>query len=131
MLHISCRNASFVLLFYIAVEAVGWDHSSQAQDYQLAMIKGDGPSARDTLVHNTNANVYALRHGDWVLIAAKTGAVSKAPEWFDEANGYTKNDHAGVRRKLSIFSQSILLEFRFTTAWLEKTAICTGFARLI
>ncbi len=62
---------------------------------QLAMIKGEGPSARDTLVHNTNANGYALRHGDWVLIAAKTGAVSKVPEWFDEAYGYTKNDQAG------------------------------------
>ena len=62
---------------------------------QLAMITGEGPSARDTLVHNTNANGYALRHGDWVLIAAKTGAVSKVPEWFDEANGYPQNEHAG------------------------------------
>ena len=62
---------------------------------QLAMIKGEGPSRRETLVHNTNANGYALRHGDWVLIAAKTGAVSKVPEWFDEANGYSKNEHAG------------------------------------
>ncbi len=62
---------------------------------QLAMIQGEKPSARDTLVHNTNANGYALRHGDWVLIAAKTGAVSKVPDWFNEANGYSMNDHAG------------------------------------
>lgn len=62
---------------------------------QLALLKSDGPSARDTLVHNTNANGYALRHGDWVLIAARTGAVSKVPPWFDEANGYAANPHPG------------------------------------
>jgi arylsulfatase A len=47
------------------------------------------------VVHNTNANGYALRHGDWVLIAAKTGGVSKVPEWFDQANGYSKNKLPG------------------------------------
>jgi len=62
---------------------------------QLTFIKGESPSARNTVVHNTNANGYALRHGDWVLIAAKTGAVSKVPEWFDQANGYTRHTHPG------------------------------------
>ena len=59
------------------------------------LIKGESPSARDTVVHNTNANGYALCHGDWVLIAAKTGAVSKVPEWFDQANGYTRHTQPG------------------------------------
>ncbi len=62
---------------------------------QLALWKGADLSARDTLVHNTNANGYALRHGDWVLIAAKTGAVSKVPPWFDAANGYSANPDPG------------------------------------
>jgi len=62
---------------------------------QLSFIKGESASARETLIHNTNANGYAVRNGDWVLIAAKTGAVSKVPAWFDEANGYTKNTHPG------------------------------------
>ncbi len=62
---------------------------------QLALWKGTDLSARDTLVHNTNANGYALRHGDWVLIAAKTGAVSKVPPWFDAANGYSANPNPG------------------------------------
>lgn len=62
---------------------------------QLALITAAGPSARDTLVHNTNPNGYALRHGDWVLIAAKTGGVSKVPEWFDRENGYQPNTHPG------------------------------------
>ena len=62
---------------------------------QLALMKGESPSARATTVHNTNPNGYALRHGDWVLIAAKTGAVSQVPPWFDEANGYAKNTQPG------------------------------------
>lgn len=62
---------------------------------QLAFLQGKSASARDTLVHNTNANGYALRRGDWVLIAAKTGAVSKVPPWFDQANGYVENTQPG------------------------------------
>ena len=62
---------------------------------QLSFIKGESASARETLIHNTNANGYAVRNGDWVLIAAKTGAVSKVPTWFDVTNGYTKNTHPG------------------------------------
>lgn len=62
---------------------------------QLALIKGEGPSARDSLVHNTNPNGYALRHGEWVLIEAKSGAVSKVPAWHDVANGYVPNNQPG------------------------------------
>jgi len=62
---------------------------------QLVLFQGQNISARESLVHNTNANNYAIRHGDWVLIAAKTGAVTKVPEWFDQANGYGPNNHPG------------------------------------
>jgi len=62
---------------------------------QLPLIKGEGKSARTAHVHNTYAKGYALRQGDWVLIDAKTGAVSAVPKWFDEANGYAMNPHAG------------------------------------
>ncbi|MEY4689366.1 MAG: Arylsulfatase precursor [Verrucomicrobiota bacterium] len=46
-------------------------------------------SPRRTIVHNTTAQGYAVRHDQWLLVAAKTGAVSKVPAWFDPANGYT------------------------------------------
>ncbi len=62
---------------------------------QLTFLKGEAHSARDTVVHNTNANGYALRHGDWVLIAAKTGGVSAVPAWFDNEHGYQKNSAEG------------------------------------
>jgi len=85
-------------IFATVANLVGADiPAGSAEDSysQLALIKGEAPSARTTVVHNTNANGYALRHDDWVLIAAKTGAVSKVPEWFDAANGYTKNPNPG------------------------------------
>lgn len=62
---------------------------------QLSLFRGNSSSARDTLVHNTNPNGYALRHGDWVLIEAKSGGVTGVPPWFDEANGYAKNTQPG------------------------------------
>jgi arylsulfatase A len=62
---------------------------------QRPLIFGTGPSARKELVHNTQPNGYAIRAGNWVLIQARTGGVSKVPEWFDTENGYSKNDQAG------------------------------------
>ena len=62
---------------------------------QLALFRDEGVGLRETLVHNTNPNGYALRHGDWVLISAKTGGISKVPAWFDQDNGYASNPHPG------------------------------------
>jgi arylsulfatase A len=58
-------------------------------------------SPRRTIVHNTNANGYAVRHDQWLLIATKTGGVSKVPAWFDPANGYTPHDQPGELYDLS------------------------------
>ena len=62
---------------------------------QLRLWKGQGATARQSLVHNTNPKSYAMRHGDWVLIAAQTGGVSAVPPWFDQAHGYTTNTQPG------------------------------------
>lgn len=77
--------------------------SGSAEDSynQFSFVVGKTPSLRGALVHNTNPNGYAIRSGDWVLIAAKTGAVSKVPAWFDEANGYGPNPHPGELYDLS------------------------------
>ncbi len=68
---------------------------------QYSFLSGKTPSVRIAVVHNTNANAYAIRQGDWVLIAAKTGGVSKVPEWFDKENGYARNPHPGELYNLS------------------------------
>lgn len=61
---------------------------------QLELITG-GTSKRDTLVHNTNPDSFAIRQGNWVLIDARTGGVSPVPDWFDTANGYETNTQPG------------------------------------
>lgn len=71
------------------------DDSGEDSLNQLPLLQGQAESARDTLVHNTYPNGFAIRQGDWVLIDASSGAVSKVPPWFDEANGYAKNTQPG------------------------------------
>lgn len=53
------------------------------------------PSPRRSIVHNTMANAYAVRHDNWVLIAHASGAHSAVPAWFDQENGYRKNESPG------------------------------------
>jgi arylsulfatase A len=71
--------------------------SEEAEDSldQRELVLGTGPSARTELVHNTQPNGYAIRAGNWVLIQARTGGVSKVPDWFDTENGYSRNEQAG------------------------------------
>jgi arylsulfatase A len=67
----------------------------------LPVLKSGASSPRRTIVHNTNANSYALRHDQWLLVAAKTGAVSKVPVGFDQANHYTPHEQPGELFDLS------------------------------
>ena len=69
--------------------------SAEDSHDQTPLLRGGEISARASLVHNTNEKGYAVRMGDWVLIDAPTGAVSKVPAWFDAENGYTKHDQPG------------------------------------
>ncbi len=46
-------------------------------------------------IHNTYRNAYAIRHDEWLLIAAETGGISDVPSWFDEERGYVKNEYPG------------------------------------
>ncbi len=68
---------------------------------QWPLISGQGPTARQTLVHNTFAKGYAIRHHQWLLIQAKSGAVTKVPDWYQKANGYTRNTLDGELYDLS------------------------------
>ena len=67
----------------------------------LAVFKSGAPSPRHTIVHNTNANGYAVRHDQWLLVATKTGAVSNVPAWFDPANNYSTHNEPGELFDLS------------------------------
>jgi arylsulfatase A len=67
----------------------------------LAVWKERAPSPRRTLVHNTQPEGYAVRQDQWVLIATRTGEVTRAPPWFDEENGYAKHNQPGELYDLS------------------------------
>jgi arylsulfatase A len=67
----------------------------------LPVWKSRAPSPRHTIVHNTNANGYALRHENWLFVAAKTGAVTRVPPWFEKENNYPANPHPGELYDLS------------------------------
>ncbi|MGD9645196.1 MAG: arylsulfatase [Pirellulales bacterium] len=61
----------------------------------LSVLTAGAASPRESIVHNTKANGYALRHGQWLLVAAPSGGISQVPAWFDRENGYTADDLAG------------------------------------
>lgn len=84
-----------VIQFELPQDAAEDSHS------QLALWKG-GKSARHSIVHNTKANHYAVRQGNWVLIDAPSGSVSGVPEWFRERKGYPKNKSKTALYDLSI-----------------------------
>jgi arylsulfatase A len=62
---------------------------------QSEVWQQNAKSPRRSIVHNTMANAYAVRHDDWVLIAHPTGAHTKVPTWFDEENGYQSHEQPG------------------------------------
>jgi arylsulfatase A len=71
--------------------------SGIAEDsYDMSDVwKQHSASPRRSIVHNTMADAYAVRHDHWLFVANKTGAHSKVPAWFDEENGYSKHEHPG------------------------------------
>jgi len=95
---VSDALVSHIDLYATIAALVGADipaKSGEDSINQLDLLLGKGKGKRDMLVHNTNANEYAIRHGDWVLIDHKTGGVSAVPAWYDEALGYKPHKEAG------------------------------------
>ena len=62
----------------------------------LPLLKGEKESVRTTHVHNTTPNSYAIRHGKWTLIDAKTGYVSGVDKDWEKRHGYKPDDKSPV-----------------------------------
>ena len=75
--------------------------SAEDSHNMLAVWKSGAPSPRRTIVHNTSKDHYAVRHDNWLFVAAKTGSVTRVPPWFDAENGYKPNPHPGELYDLS------------------------------
>ncbi len=63
---------------------------------QLPLLEGKRGSARTEIVHNTHADGYALRQGNWVWVDAPSATISKVPEWFIEAEGLVEDRPGGL-----------------------------------
>ena len=63
---------------------------------QLPLLEGKRGSARIEIVHNTHADGYALRQGNWVWVDAPSATISKVPEWFIEAEGLVVDRPGGL-----------------------------------
>lgn len=61
----------------------------------LPVWQAGAASPRRSIVHNTNADGYAIRHDNWLLVIAKTGGITGVPVWFDVENGYRRNEFPG------------------------------------
>ncbi|CAA6676337.1 MULTISPECIES: arylsulfatase [unclassified Lentimonas] len=71
----------------------------EAADSQnlLPVLKGEATSVRRNMVHNTNEKAFAVRQGDWVLIAAKSGNHNgKRAAEFETKRGYTSGGNHAV-----------------------------------
>lgn len=56
------------------------------------ILQGEKESVRTSIVHNTYAKSYAIRDGDWLLVDAKDGYVSRRDKAWEARHGY-KPDH--------------------------------------
>ena len=60
---------------------------------QLPYLLGETESAlRTSAVHNTFADGFVMRSGDWVLIERFSGYHTRVPEWLLEKQGYDPID---------------------------------------
>lgn len=71
------------------------EHAADDSYNLLPTWLGNAPSPRQTIVHNTFPDAYAIRHGQWLLIAAESGHHSEVPAWFSERNGYQEDGLPG------------------------------------
>lgn len=81
------------------------DDAAEDSHNLLPLLKGEAESVRDTHVHNTFANSYAIRHGDWLLINAKTGYHSRHDPAWEKRRDYPADNNKQV--ELYNFSDDI------------------------
>lgn len=72
------------------------DAAADSHNFLPFLRGGTDQGPRTTHVHNTNPDHYAIRHGDWVLVDAQVGYVSRRVPAWEKRHGYPDDDHAPV-----------------------------------
>jgi arylsulfatase A len=62
----------------------------------MPLLNGTSESVRTTHVHNTKANQYAIRDGDWLLINTKSGYVSRRDKAWEAKHNVPADDDQPV-----------------------------------
>lgn len=78
---------------------VGYDLPDDAAEDSrdmLPYLRGQTDHVREAHVHNTYANQYAIRHGDWLLIDAKDGYRSGGYQAWEKRHNYPPDDDQPV-----------------------------------
>lgn len=68
--------------------------NQQAEDSHnlVPLLKGDTDTARETHIHNTRQNSYAIRHGDWLLVDDRHGYMSGRNATWEAKHNYPEDD---------------------------------------
>jgi arylsulfatase A-like enzyme len=82
-----------------AATGTGLPENTAPDSYDfLPELVGDesGTSGREVLIHNTNANKWAVRKGPWLYINDKTGQHTEMPGFFKNLRGYKDFETKGL-----------------------------------
>lgn len=82
--------------FAAATEYALPDSAAVDSHNMLPYLRGEAERIRDACVQNTNANGYALRQGDWLLIKAKDGYVTARNKAWEGRHDYPADDRNPV-----------------------------------
>jgi len=86
----------------------------------MPILKGESDSVRQSHVHNTRANQYAIRSGDWVLVATKDGYMSGRNKDWEKRHGYPADNNTPA--ELFNLKDDIHQRYNLADQNLEKAA---------
>ena len=78
------------------IQHVPPDTAAEDSHNLLPLLAGRVKSARKTHIHNTRANQYAIRHGDWVLVEGRDGYMSGRNKDWEARHDYPADDDSPV-----------------------------------
>ena len=72
------------------------DDAAEDSHDLLPLLRGKVDSVRESHVHNTRADSFAIRNGEWILIAGKDGYISGRNKQWEEKRNYPPDDKSEV-----------------------------------
>ncbi len=106
------------------------DDSAEDSHDLLPLLRGDVESVRDSHVHNTSKDQYAIRSGDWVLVDHKNGYVSGRNNDWEKRHGYVAQDKPTEKTSAELFNLKDDIQQRYNLAEQEPVLVAELQTRL-